>query len=262
MSAAEQLVFAGQGPIFMGDYDATNGQAAQGYLTNLKRIGCGNRTLKIALSREKGKVKESCSGQALTLKTWTKGQEAMITLEMVQFSRDELAIALYGTSASVAGSTVTNEQMPTVAVGDYVHTKHPGISSYVLTDSAGTPATLVEGTHYEIDSAAHGRVKILSLGAFTQPFKQAYAHSAYGRVTAFTGAATRKGIIFDGVNVAEGNDPVRVIVPLIDFDPTKDFNWLSQDEVTLALEGEILYADALVNDTAFGAFFKVDALPV
>jgi hypothetical protein len=259
---AEQLVFTGQGPIFMGDYDATNGQAAQGYLTNLKRIGCGNRTLKISMTREKGKIPESCSGQALTLKTWTKRQEAMVTLEMVQFSRDELAIGLYGTSASVAGSTVTGETFPTVAVGNYVHTKYPGVSSVVVKDSAGTPATLVADTDYKVDSAAHGRIQILDLGAYTQPFKADYAYAAHGRVTAFTGAATRKGIVFDGVNVAEGNAPVRVIVPLIDFDPTKDFNWLSQDEVTLTLEGEILYADALSADSAWGPFFKVDALPV
>lgn len=259
---SEQMVFAGQGPLFMGDYDATLGNAAQGYLVNLKRIGCGNRTLKISTSRDKGKVKESCSGQALTLKTWTKGQEANVSLEMVQFSRDEMAIGLYGTSTSVTGSTVTGETMPTVAVGDYVHTKYPGVSSVVVKDSAGTPATLVAGTDYLLDSAEHGRIQILSLGSYVQPFLTDYTYAAHGRVTAFTGAATRKGIIFDGVNVAEGNAPVRVIIPLIDFDPTKDFNWLSQDEVTLALEGEILYADALSTDSVWGPFFKVDALPV
>lgn len=260
---SEQFVFIGQGPIFFGDYDATTGQAAQGYLVNLKRIGCGNRTLKIAMKRDTGKVKESCSGQSLTLKTFTKGMEASISLEMNQFSRDEMAIGLYGTSASVVGSTVTGEAMPaTVAVNDYVHTKYPGISSLVIKDSAVTPATLVLGTDYELDSAAHGRIKIINLGAYTQPFKSDYAYAAHGRVTAFTGAATRKGIIFDGANVAEGNAPVRVIIPLVDFDPAKDFNWISKEEATLALDGEILYASELLSDSAWGPFFKVDALPV
>lgn len=260
--SAQQMVFAGQGPIFLGDYDATLGQAAQGYLVNLKRVGCGNRTLKIGQSREKGKVKESCSGQALTLRTWTKGLEATVSLEMVQFSRDEMAIGLYGTSASVAGSTVTGEIMPTVAVGDYVHTKYPGIASVVIKDSAATPAALVAGTDYLVDSAPHGRIQILNLGAYTQPLATDYAYATHGRVTAFTGSATRKGLIFDGVNVAESNAPVRVIIPLIDFDPAKDFNWLSADEATLTLEGEILFSDALSTDTAWGPFFKVDALPV
>lgn len=259
--SAQQMVFAGQGPLFIGDYDATLGQAAQGYLVNLKRIGCANRSLKINQKRDKGQVKETCSGQALTLRTWTKGLEATITLEMSQFSRDELAIGLYGTSASVAASTVTAEIMPTVAANDYVHTKYPGISSVMVKDSNATPATLVEGTDYLVDSAPHGRIKILNMGAYTQPFKVDYSYSAHGRVTAFTGSATRKGIIFDGVNVAESNAPVRVIIPLIDFDPTKDFNWLSADEATLALEGEILYADALSADTSWGPFFKVDSLP-
>lgn len=259
---SEQMVFSGKGPLFLGDYDATNGLAAQGFLTNLKRVGCGNRSLKISMSREKGTVKESCSGQGLTLKTWTKSQAANVSLEMVQFSRDELALGLYGTSASVTGASVTAEAFPTLAALDYVHTKYPGISSVVLKDSAGTPATLVENTDYKIDSAPHGRIQILALGAYTQPFKVDYAYATHGRVTAFTGAATRKGLIFDGINVAESNAPVRVIIPLIDFDPTKDFNWLSDDEVTLALEGEILYAADLATDSAWGPFFKVDALPV
>ncbi len=261
MSAAQQMVFAGQGPLFIGDYDATNGHASQGYLVKLKRVGCGNRTHKIALKRDTGKGKESCSGLALTLRTWTKGLEASVSLEMSMFSRDELAIGLYGTSTFVSGSNVTGEAMPPVAAGDYVHTKYPGISSLVAKDSAGAPATLVAGTDYLLDSAQHGRIQIVSIGAYTQPFKLDYSYSAHGRVTAFTGSATRKGIIFDGVNVAEGNAPVRVIIPLIDFDPTKDFNWMSQEAAALQLDGEILYADALSSDDAFGPFFKVDALP-
>lgn len=263
MANPEQMVFVGKGPIIMGEYDPVAGVAHEGYLVRQKRIGCGNRTLKISLSREKGKVVESCSGQNLTLKTWGKSAEAMISLEMVQFSRDELALALYGQTVSRAAGTVTAEAArDDIAVGEYLHTRHPNISSVVVKDSAGTPATLVAGTHYEVDSAAHGRLKILDLGAFTQPFVLDYSYEAYGQVTAFTAASTRRGLIFDGINVAEANAPVRVFVPLIDFDPTKDFNWLSDDEVTLALDGEILYADALAANTDFGPFFRVDALPV
>lgn len=261
MATPTNMTFAGQGPIFIGTYDATNGRAAQGFLTGVKRVGCSNRMLKLTLARETQTIKESCSGQALTLKRYTKGLTASITLEMAQFSRDELALAMYGTTLSRAAATVTAEQLPTVAVGDYVHTKYPGISSVVVKDSAGTPANLVAGTHYRLDSAAHGRIQILGLGSYTQPLKVDYAYGEHAQVTGLTAASTRRGLIFDGVNVAEANAPVRLFIPLIDFDPAKDFDWLSQDEAKLTLEGEILYADALAGDGDWGPYLRIDALP-
>lgn len=262
MATPQQLVFAGQGAIYLGEYDPVNGLAHEGYLVRQKRIGCGNRTLKISPARETKQVKESCTGQQLTARRWTSGQSAKISLEMVIFSRDELALGLYGTSVSNAAGSVTGEPVrDDLVVGDVFHTRRPGISSVAITDSTGVPVTLTPGTHYEVDSAPHGRVKILSLTGLTQPFEIDYSHVAQSQITAFTAASTRRGLIFDGVNVAEGNAPVRVFVPLIDFDPASEFNWLSQDEVALTLEGEILYADALASNTDFGPFFKIDALP-
>lgn len=260
---AQQFVFAGQGPLIMGEYDPASGLAHEGFLVRQRRIGCGNRTLKIALSRTTKEVKESCSGQGLTLARWSSGQSAKVTLELVQFSRDELALGLYGASTQVATGTVTGEPLRDgLVAGDLVHTRYPQISSLVIKDSAGVPATLTPGVNYEIDSAGHGRIKLLDVTGLTQPLEADYSYAAHGRVTAFTAASTRRGLIFDGVNVAQGNTPVRLFVPLIDFDPAKDFNWISQDEAVLALEGEILYADALVGNGEFGPFFKIDALPV
>lgn len=260
--SAEQMVIAGKGPVILGVYDPTTGVAHEGYLVNQKRIGCGNRTLKISHTRTSKKVQESCSGQSLTLKKWTANMAATCLLEMVQFSREEMALGLYGSSIARVAGTVTDEAMRSGLVADdLVHTKHPNVSSLVVTDSAGTPGTLVADTNYSLDSAPHGRIKIIDPGSFTQPFKTAYAYADYGQVTALTAASTRRGIIFDGINVAEGNAPVRVIIPLVDFDPAKDFNWLSDDEAVLSLEGEILYCDALAGNSDFGPFYKVDALP-
>lgn len=93
------------------------------------------------------------------------------------------------------------------------------ISSLVITDSAGSPATLVLGTDYEADADA-GVIKILSVGAYTQPFKAAGSEAAG---TALNLAATQpgvKGMRFKGINIANANAIEIVNLPKIDFDPT------------------------------------------
>lgn len=259
---AEQMIISGQGPVFLGDFDATNGKAAQGYLTNLQKIGCGNRVLKTAFSRETKLLKESCSGQRLDLAELQTGKSGEVELQLFQFDRAMLSMALFGTLATKTGASVTNEAMPTVAVGDYVHTKHPKISTVVVKDSTGSPLTLTAGTDYTVDSADHGRIKILNLGAYVQPFKVDYAYASYANIAAFTAASVVKGIVFDGVNTADANKPVRCIIPRVSWGPTEGFDWLSDEEVTLSLKGRMLYVSELASDAEYGPFMRVDALGI
>lgn len=263
------MIYSGQGPIGMGDYDPINGTAGQGYLVNVKRIGCGNRVLKTTFKQDTQKLKETDSGQRMTILILEKGKEAAISLDMVDFDRAMLAMAMYGTTALKAAGAVTGEAFPTVAAGDVVHTKHPRITSagtpvvstLVITDStAVTPVNLVEGTHYKVDSADHGRINILNVTGLTQPLKADYQHAAYGNIAAFTANRVMKGLIFDGINTTDGSK-VRVIIPRIMFSPTKDFNWMGDAEATLALDGEVLYSTELAADPDFGPFMRVDGLP-
>lgn len=253
------MIYSGQGPIYMGIFDPVNGTAAQGFLVNVKRIGCGNRTLKTAFTQDTKQLKETCSGLRLTLATLDKGKEAAVTLEMIDFSREMLAMAMYGTTALTAGGTVSGETFPTVAVGEVVHTKHPKVSSVVLKDSTASPITLVEGTHYTVDSADHGRISIMSVAGLTQPIKADYEHAAYGNITVFTATSVVRGIIFDGINTADGSKE-RCIIPRIKFQPTKDFDWVGDEEAVLSLEGEMLYVAELAADGDYGPFMRVDGL--
>lgn len=256
-----QMIISGQGPLFIGDFDAATGRAASGYLKNVVSVGCANRVLKTSPSREIKKIKESCTGQRLDLTTITKGKSLGVEIQMSQFDKDMLSMALYGTASVVSGATVTAEVFPAVAVGDFVHLKHPGVSSVILKDSAGSPATLTAGTHYSVDGAAHGRIKILNLASFIQPFKADYTYAAYANIAAFTAASVTKGIIFDGVNTANNNSPVRVFIPKIDFDPTDSYDWLNDEESTITIKGSALYIAELASDTSYGPFMRVDALP-
>lgn len=248
------MIYAGQGPIYIGDFNATTLN-----IDNEVAVGCGNRTLKLAMSRETQEIKESCSGQRLTLAEYETSKSANATLELAQFDKDMLAMALYGAAAAVTGSTVTAETLPTMVAGGIYHTKHPKISSVVVKDSAGSPATLVAGTDYRVDDADYGRLVILNLGSFTQPFKVDYAYAAYSKIKPFSVAAPVKALRFDGVSTVD-NSKVRVVLPKIQFSPTSEFNFLGDEAAVLSLEGKLLYPGIALNDPVLGNFGSVDLL--
>lgn len=249
-----QRIIKGQGPIFMGDYDDATGR-----LKNVVKIGCGNRALVLSMARETEKIKESCTGQALDLAEFETSKTLTVRLEMQQFDEDMLAFGLYGTAAAVTGASVTNETMPTVAVGDYYHTKHAKISAVTVKDSAGTPATLVLDTDYAIDSADYGRIHILALGSYTQPLKIDYTHASRTNIKPFSVTGAVKGLIFEGVSSVDGSK-MRVLIPRISFAPTTEFQLVGDSVVSLALEGPALVADVSANDPILGAFGNLELL--
>jgi hypothetical protein len=194
--------FSGQGKVYIAP--ATAGvPGAFRYVGNVP-------ILNVALETDVLEHKESTSGQRLTDLRIIRGKSSKFSFTLEEFNKDNLALALYGAASSIAGSTVSAETFPTVAVGDYVRLVHPDVSSLVITDSAGTPATATLGTHYEITSAKHGTVKILSLGAFTQPFKAAYTYATRTNVNMLTQGFTDRWVKFDGLNTVDSNRPVLV----------------------------------------------------
>lgn len=253
----------GQGPILWGDYDPSTGTKDMAYLTKVEAFPCGNRTLSTSLTKETSKLKESCSGQRLDLEEIPGASEMSITLEIQHIAPRLLAHYLYGVAVDKAAGTVTAEVLPTVAAGDNVFLRHPNASSIVIEDSTpGTPIVLVEGTHYEVKSAEHGGIKFLALPtspAAVQPFSVDYAHSAYVNIAAFSQAnAVRKGIVFYGVN--HNGRKARLIVPCCSLTPGGDYNWLSDEPITMQFSGSVLYASELGNDPEYGNFARVDWL--
>lgn len=249
-----QMIYAGQGPLYIGDYDANTGR-----LLAQKAVGCGTRTLKISLARETNEIKESCSGSRLTLAEYETGKSATVSLEMQQFDEDMLATALYGTAASVTGASVTAEAMPTMAVGHFYHTKHGKISTVVVKDSAGSPVTLVANTDYSVDDADYGRIKILNIGTFTQPFKVDYTHATRKNIKPFSATGVVKGLMFDGISTVD-NSKVRVLLPRISFSPTSEFGFIGDEAAVLTLEGKLLLADVATNDPVLGKFGNIELL--
>lgn len=252
---ADKMTWLGQGGILFGDYDPVNGTPEMGYLVNLVKIGCFNSSLTTNISRETGTIKESCSGQRLDGKKYTKGKSLAVKLTMTQFDRQMFANSVLGIATEQASGTVTDETLPTLADGDYFFLKHPHASSIVLTDSNATPATLVEGTNYKITDADQSVGEIIDGSSFTPPFKAAYSYDAYVDITGMAKNSIEKGLIYMGKN--DEGAIQRLIIPRIDMAQDGDFNWIGDDPSPLTLSGDGVYAQELDDGSAYGGFMRI-----
>lgn len=228
-------------------------------MANMKKIGCGMSEMKLGLNVSTKDLKESCSGLRATIASFVTDTEATLNLSMFQFSIDVMADALYGVNSSVTTGTVTDEVLGTVTAGSTAFTKRPGISALVVKDStAVTPLTLVEGTDYTIN-ATFGRIDILNVTGFVMPLKASYSYSASSNLKMLTENSIVRSVVYEGTSQVDGT-LMRVSLPRVKFSPTNDFNFISEDEVSLSLEGKLLYSDIWAADPILGQYGKIEIL--
>lgn len=245
------MYFSGQGKVFIASR-ATNGlPAAMRWVGNVP-------DLKITLETEKLEHKESSSGQRLTDLSLITGKKASVEFTLEEFSSDNLALALYGSKSSITGSTVTGEVLANpLAAGDYARLVNGKVSSVVIKDSAGTPATLVAGTDYEVASSDHGTLKILNIGSYVQPFKADYSYGEQINVGLFQAAAPDRWLRFEGLNTADALKPVLIELYKVSLDPLAELALISDDLAKLTLSGAALYDASKVGDAILGQFGHV-----
>lgn len=124
------------------------------------------------------------------LRRLTSSTQGAVTITCDEFKKANLAKFLQARVDEVAasGSTI-NHTFPTGAlVGDVLGVPQTNVATMVITDSTGSPKTLVAGTNYEVDLFA-GQIRLLDLttgGPYVQPFKSAHTQ---GAVTVVAGLA-------------------------------------------------------------------------
>jgi hypothetical protein len=225
------------------------------------RFLCDCPGAKFDQSTDVEKIKESVTGQRLTAKRLYKGKELNVTIQCKQLSRANLSMGFYSAPQDIAAGTVTGEVAPLDLVADdEVGLDFGAVSDLVITDSAVGPATLVEGTDYQITSAGHGTYKILDPTGFTQPFKQAYSYGDQLQYPLFTGLPPERYLRIEGLNTAEDDQPVLIEVYRFASDPFASIDWINDASASFELKGEAEY-DALNGaDPTLGYFGRVKFL--
>lgn len=174
------------------------------------------------------------------------------TLNVSTHTKELLELYLYGNIAAVAGgSFAANDNVfgdSTIINGQTLPLPNnlTHVSSLVLTDSAGSPATLVLNTDYEIVDADAGIVRFLDVSGLTQPFKAAGTQAAGSNVGILTQRLFEKHMRFKGINIADDDKVCIVDLYRCSFEPAAQWQLLNDGSDVNAYE---LNFEALIDST-------------
>lgn len=244
--------FSFQGKVYLGS------RLAGGKPGVLRWVGDAPQC-NVTLATESETRRESYSGSRLTSARLQTSREATIALTLNWATADNLALGLYGEVLTVAAGSVTGEVLPSGLVnGDTVVLEHGGVAALVLTDNAGTPAT-VPTAGYRLDSPKGGVVEVVDVGTFVQPFKAAYTHGQSMDVAMFTTSPPERYLLLDGINTLDGSR-VRVRLYRTQFDPATSIPLINESFGQLELSGAVLYDDDASQDASLGGFGKIEVM--
>ena len=205
---------------------------------------------------------ESQTGQRAVDLRLVKQKSATVALTIEEFTKENLALALYGNHETGTGGSVTNEAIgpnaggATPVVGDRYFLAHPKVSALSIVDSAGTPATLTLGTHYTAD-VDFGAIQFLDVTGLTAPFKASYTYGAVTEIGIFTQPLPERFLRLEGVNTAASNAKVLIELYRVAFDPLKKFDIISNDLNKFEMEGSLLADASKPYDAVLGQFGRI-----
>lgn len=208
--------------------------------------------------------KESHTGQNALVRNFPSETAVMVDFTLAEFRPDNLALALYGKSVATVTGTVTAEAMPdALVVGDVVRTAHPGVSALVITDAAATPVTLVEGVDYDVN-LTFGRITILNIGSYTQPFSMAYSYAKNTATGLFTAAQPDIALLYEGINNAENGAGVVVELYKVAPSPLTELMLITtgNDTATLAVSAGVLLDTTKAANGPLGQFGSITQVGV
>jgi len=194
-------------------------------------------------------------------------QMAQVTIRMENINKENLAVAMFGNSLSIAAGTVTAE----------AHIAHRGYSFHLnrinataftsLTSGGPTPTTYTAGTDYEIVNLKTGEIFIPeNSGIFTSNNSDAvqvsanYTAGSMNQVTGFSRVNTELWVRFDGVNMAANQAPIIAEVFKVRFNPVSALDFIKNNFPGMQLEliGEALYEPLLDTVSGYeGGFYRV-----
>ena len=214
--------------------------------------------LKLSLKTEVLEHYESQSGQRSLDHRMIKSKSATVSMSVEEFTKENLALALYGTAVASTGASVTDEPIggATPMVGDRYFLAHPKVSTLVVKDSAGTPATLSLGVQYTADTD-FGAIQFLDTTGLIAPFKASYVFGDVSEIGIFTQPLPERYLRLEGLNTAQSNARVLVELYRVAFDPLKELALISNDYNKFDLEGSLLADSSKPYDAVLGQFGRI-----
>lgn len=231
----------------------------KGYAEIAKRDGSGNfiapftalgdlTTFEAKFGTNKVTVSENISGLDKTVVSAISNLNSELTAQIRDWKLANMINAFYGNSVDIAQQTVapgSEESLPNgLIAGDRINLANKGkVSSLVVKDSAGSPITLVNGTHYNHDG--YGGITILALTG-TQPYRVSYVAAAIKRVPMFVNPSADFWVRFWQKNTVAKNSDGSFKLRCYQFyqwqiNPAETLALIADNEIaTLPLSGTLL----------------------
>lgn len=247
-----QVLFAGQGRVYLHTRDVAGNPQAGQFLGNVPE-------LKVSLSTETEDHIEDQTGNSLVDGRLQKANKANLSLTLEDFNEDSLALALYGTILTVAGSTVTGEILPNpLGLNQLGQLQKRNVSSLVITDSTGSPKTLPGGQY--TTNAKAGSIIITDKttgGPYVEPFKAAYTYGASKEIAMFTQGIPERWLRFEGINIADGGNTVVCDLYRVALDPISDLSLIQKSFAKFPMAGSVLVDSTKSSVGALGQFGRI-----
>lgn len=207
-------------------------------------------------SVERNSSMDTARGPLRRMTTATQGALEVVCDEYLKANIVQFVFGRMDTVA--AGGTVAATNFPTGAVvGSVLLMPDKNVSSVVITDSTGSPKTLVAGTNYELD-AFNGSITILDLttgGAYVQPLKYAYTKGAVDVVSGLVAADKEYHLNMAGTNADTGERGV-LDAYRVRFSPAENIQFINAQYQDYTLRGSILQDSTKTASGVGGNYFK------
>lgn len=252
-----------------GEYYYGHGQAWLGERTTGGLVDTFDVSLPeidaVTLSLSKESVEHISKRDSLAFKDLkvTRMVTASGSIRCSQHTAAILAQYLFGTATAIAGGSISAVAFENTAIAQNEIVPFPGdrtnLSTFTsIVDSAGSPATLVNGTDYLVDADA-GVVKFLNVAGFTQPFKLNGTEAAGTGVGIFKQRSFSKWIRVKAINLAD-NDAVEVIdLYKCDIEPANEWQLINDGNEVNSYEipFELLKDTTKSSSATFGQYGRV-----
>lgn len=218
-------------------------------------------TLSIQAEEDEQELPDYTTGGGGNYNSLKRISSVSLSLTMHDYSAENLAVALFGSSSAVTATAVTAESIaaPASVAGDPLVRTASVIDTAqtvtVTSDPAGT--TYTAGTDYTVSAAG---ITILATGsiAATTALLVSYTKKAVDVVEALTTAGSEYEVTFDGLNEAQSGTPVVITAYRVKFGPAADLAMIGDEFAALELTADVL-KDTTITGAGLSQYLKVQA---